>query len=92
MAQLQRYRCADDGRLPIKLDAETTHPAEPVVARLLQKLARDRVDGAFEWLVGAEDQRDRMRQRERRLVRDVGQRRVGREPHDIGAAGEAHMI
>ena len=92
VAQLQRDGGADDRRLPVERNAQPAHPVEPVVARALQELARDRIDGGLERLVGPEDQCDGMRQRERGLMGDVGQRRIGRQPQDVGAAGEAHVI
>ena len=92
VAQLQCNGGPDDGELPFERDAETAHPVEPIVARALEKLARDRVDGGFERLVGAEDQRDGVRQRERCLVCDVGQRRIRREPQNVDTADEAHVV
>ena len=83
---------ADDGRLPVEGDAEAAHPGEPIVARALQELARDAVDGGLERLVGAEDHRHRMRERERRLVRDIGQRRIGGDAQHVGAAAVAHVV
>ena len=68
-----------------------THP-QPIAARSLQELARDIVDRGFERLVRSEDERHRMGQRKRRLVGDVGKRRVGGDAQDVGAAAVAYVV
>ena len=79
VAELQRDGGADDLGLALERDGERAHPVEPVVARALEELARGGIDGRLERLVGPQDQRDRLDQRERRLVRDVGEGGIGGE-------------
>ena len=79
-------------RLPFERNAKSAHPGDPIVARSLEELARDAVDRGFERLVGAEYHRDGVRQRERRLVRDIGERGIGRQAQHVGAAVKAHVV
>ena len=59
--------------LELERDGERAHPVEPIVAGALEELARGGIDGRLEGLVRSQDQGDRLDQRERRLVRDVGE-------------------
>ena len=63
-----------------------------MLARSLEEVLARRVDAAEERLVLAEDQGERAGQRKRDLVDDVGERRVGRQPHHLVAADVADVI
>ena len=92
LTKLERDGGADHGSLPFERNAKSAHPGDPIVARSLKELARDAVDRGFERLVGAEYHRDWVRQRERRLVRDIGERGIGRQAQYVGAAVKAHVV
>ena len=92
VAELQGDGRADDLRLAFQRDRQGAHPVEPILAGALEELARVGRHGRFERLVRPQDQRDRLDQRERRLVRDVGKRRVRRQPQRVRAACIADVV
>ena len=83
--QLQGDRRANDGRLPFERRGERARPLVPMLPRPLEKVPAGRIDSAEERFILAEDQRHRPRQRKGDFIDDVGERRVGRQPHDLGA-------
>ena len=92
VAQLEGDRRADDLGLELERDGERAHPIEPVFARALEELARGGVDRRLEGLVRPQDQRDRLDQRERRLVHDIGEGGIGGDAQRVGAARIADVV
>ncbi len=90
--QLQGDRGANDRRLPFERGREVARPIEPVLPRPLEEVPAGGVDAGQEWFVLAEDQRQRARQGKGDLVDDVGQWRIGRQPHHLFAADVADVI
>src|SRR5690606_13721159 len=91
--QLQRDRRADRLALPFVGNRERPHPVGPVVDRLVEEGRGDRVGRLVERLVRPEDQVQRLREHEGRLVQHIGERGVGGQPQRIGArADEADVI
>ena len=77
-AELQRDRRADHGVLPIEWNRKTAHPVLPVLARVLEERGASVCGGFLDRLVGAENERHRRVDDERRLVGDGAQRRIRR--------------
>ncbi len=92
VAELQGNGRANDVRLEFQRDREGPCPVQPILAGSFKELLRCRRHGRFERLVRSEDERDGLDERERRLVRDIGKRRVRREPQRIRAACVANMV
>ncbi len=92
VAELQGDGGADDRLLPVERDTKAAHPSAPIAMRPLQEFAGDIVDRGFQRLVRSENERHRMGQGKRRLVGDVGKRRVGGQAQDVGAAAVAYVV
>ena len=78
IAQLQRDRGADDGVLPFRRQSEPVHPGAPIELRALFVIGRRLRCPVGQGLVRTENEVDDVAEIERRLVRDVIDRRIGR--------------
>ena len=92
VAELQRDGRADDLGLVLKRDGQRTHPVEPVILGPFQELARCQFDGRFEGFVRPQNERDRLHEAKRRLVREVGDGRIRGHAQRVSAPGEAHVV
>ena len=92
IAELEGDRRADDLDLEFERDGKRAHPVEPIFARALEELARGGIHRRLEGLVRPQDQRDRLDERKRCLVSDIGKCRIRGDAQRVCAAGVADVV
>ena len=91
-AELQRDRGTNDLALPFEGDGKRADPVAPVIGGLVEELARGRLDLGAQRLVRADEEGERLLDRERDALQHIGDRRVGGQADGLVCSDEADMV